>query len=255
LAGDGVRVFRDVLIPMGDGVHLAADVYAPAHMNDLLAPGRGLPVVLEYIPYRKDDLAAGGRFYEPLVAADYLVVRVDVRGTGSSSGISTDEYLVRETRDGYETVEWIADQPWCDGNVNIMGFSYGGFTALQIAATRPPHLRSIIPGYFTDDRYTDDCHYVGGLMRLYYDVFYYGTFMVAYNALPPSDALGESWPAIWETHLDHNEPYLLEWLRHQTDSAYWRRGSVREVVEDIECPVFMIAGWQDGYPNPPLRLL
>ena len=64
----------------------------------------------------------------------------------------------------------MAAQPWCDGHVNMMGISYGGFTALQVATLQPPHLTSIIPVDFTDDRYTDDCHYRGGLMRMYYDV-------------------------------------------------------------------------------------
>ena len=52
----------------------------------------------------------------------------------------------------------------------MMGISYGGFTSLQVATLQPPHLRSIIPMYFTDDRYTDDCHYRGGQLRQYYDV-------------------------------------------------------------------------------------
>lgn len=256
LITDRVRVHRNVMVPMSDGVELAADIYVPAEMESLEAVAEPLPVVLEYIPYRKDDMVAGSRFYEPLVDSRYIVARVDVRGTGSSGGVNTDEYVPQEQQDGHETVEWLAAQPWCDGHVNIMGFSYGAFTALQVAATQPPHLTTIIPGYFTDDRYTDDCHYVGGLMRQYYDVLHYGTFMIAYNALPPSpDAFGDAWPEVWREHLEHNEPYLLKWLRHQTDSAYWRNGSVRDSLDRIACPVFMIAGWQDGYPNPPLRLL
>jgi predicted acyl esterase len=241
---------------MSDGVRLAADLYVPEGYDALDDVPDPLPVVLEYMPYRKDDMVAGSRFYEPLVHGRYAVMRVDVRGSGSSGGITTDEYLPQEQQDGYETVEWLAAQPWCDGSVNVMGFSYSGFTALQIAATQPPHLTTIIPGYFTDDRYTDDCHYSGGFLRQYYDVLFYGTFMIAYNALPPStEALGDEWPEAWRQHLEHNEPYLLQWLRHQTDGPYWRLGSVRDVLDRIQCPIFMIAGWQDGYPNPPLRLL
>jgi putative CocE/NonD family hydrolase len=250
-----VRVHRNVLIPMSDGVQLAADLYAPADVSlqDDSAP---LPVVLEYIPYRKDDMVPGSRYYDRLVEHRYIVARVDVRGTGSSGGVNTDEYVAQEQADGHETVEWLAAQPWCDGHVNMMGFSYGGFTALQVAATRPPHLTSIIPGYFTDDRYTDDCHYAGGLMRMYYDVLYYGTFMIAYNALPPAaESFGDDWPGVWDEHVRRNEPYMLQWLRHQVDGPYWRQGSVRDALGDIRCPVLMLAGWQDGYPNPPLRLL
>ena len=75
------------------------------------------------------------------------------------------------------------------------------------------------------------------------------------NALPPyPEWSGEAWAAIWQQHLEHNEPYLLKWYRHQTDDDYWQHGSVRYVPERIRCPVFMIGGWRDGYTNPPLRL-
>jgi uncharacterized protein len=139
--------------------------------------------------------------------------------------------------------------------VNMMGISYGGFTSLQVATHQPPHLKTIIPMYFTDDRYTDDCHYRGGLLRKYYDVGHYGNFMIAYNALPPyPEWSGAEWSAIWEEHLARNEPYLLKWLAHPTNDAYWRHGSVGDIPEKITCPVFMIGGWRDGYTNCNLRL-
>ena len=152
-------------------------------------------------------------------------------------------------------VEWIANQDWCDGQVNMMGISYGGFTALQVAALAPPHLRSIIPVMFTDDRYLDECHYRGGLKRLYYNLSYYGGQMIAWNALPPIlDDGTPQFAEIWKQHLDQNEPYLLKWYQHQTNSDYWRSGSVGYCPENIKCPVFMIGGWRDGYMNSNLRL-
>jgi putative CocE/NonD family hydrolase len=246
---DGARLLKNVLVPVRDGTRLAADVYLPPD------PGP-VPVVLEYRPYRKDDeMPPGGRFYAYLLRHGYGVVRVDIRGTGASGGTSTDEYTRQEQEDGYDVVEWIAAQPWCDGHVNMMGTSYSAFTALQVASHAPPHLTSIVPLYFTDDRYTDDCHYRGGLLRMYYDVGHYGNMMIAWNALPPyPEWSGGDWARIWDEHLTGNEPYLLEWLRHQTDGAYWRNGSVGDVADRIRCPVFMIGGWRDGYPNPPLRL-
>ena len=122
------------------------------------------PAILEMIPYRKDDWRANGdeargRY---LAARGYALCRLDVRGTGSSPGIALDEYTARETQDGYDAVEWLAAQPWCNGNVGMWGISYGGFTSIQVAALRPPHLKAIVPMYATDDRYTDDVHYVGG---------------------------------------------------------------------------------------------
>ena len=74
------------------------------------------------------------------------------------------------------------------------------------------------------------------------------------NAMPPyPEYSGSDWAAIWEEHLDNNTPYLLQWLSHQTDGPYWRGGSIRGRYDRVRCPVFMIGGWRDGYPNPPLR--
>src|SRR5207244_11169893 len=103
---------------MRDGVSRAADLYMPD-------PHRGepLPVVMEYIPYRKDEVAPGTRFYAHLPRHDYLVARVDVRGTGASEGVNVDEYVLEEQLDGYDAVEWLAAQDWCDGHVNMMGLS------------------------------------------------------------------------------------------------------------------------------------
>lgn len=251
--GAGERVVKNVLVPMRDGVRLAADLYVPEGWSE--EGGQRFPVVLEYIPYRKDEVAPGTRFYGELPRHAYVVARVDIRGTGASEGVNVDEYVLQEQLDGYDAIEWLAQQPWCDGHVNMMGISYGGFTSLQVASHAPPHLTSVIPLDFTDDRYTDDCHYRGGLLRKYFDVGYYGNFMIAYNALPPYPEWSSGdWATIWEEHLARNEPYLLKWLHHQTDGPYWRHGSVRDIADRIRCPVFMIGGWRDGYPNPPLRL-
>jgi len=246
----GVRLVKNVLAPMRDGVFLAMDLYMP----DSAEPGR-FAVVMEYIPYRKDQVRPGDAFYDFFPLHGYVMARVDCRGTGASGGRTSDEYMALEQADAYEVVEWIAGQPWCDGHVNMIGISYGGFSALQCASLAPPHLTSIIPMDFTDDRYLDDCHYVGGLLRMYYDAGYYGCFMVAWNAAPPSkEWLDADWGAIWDAHLEGNQPYLLEWFRHQTDGPYWRNGSVGDIAERIRCPVFMIGGWRDGYCNPPFRL-
>jgi hypothetical protein len=252
---DDVKLVKNVMIPMRDGVRLAADLYMPASP----AARRGwdtFSVVMEYIPYRKDEVnPLRSDFYLYLPSHGYVVARVDIRGTGASEGINTDEYLLQEQLDGYDAIEWLAAQPWCDGHINMMGISYGGFSALQVASQAPPHLTSIIPVDFTDDRYTDDCHYRGGLRRKYYDVGFYGNMMIAFNALPSyPDWSGEDWATVWEEHLAHNEPYMLKWFRNQSDSPYWRHGSVRDIPDSIKCPVFMIGGWRDGYPNPPLRL-
>ena len=244
-----VRVRKNLRIPMRDGIRLAADLFRPD------AEG-AFPAVIEYHPYRKDDMSVprnGPHLY--FAERGYVSIRLDVRGTGASEGVNTDEYPIQEQLDGYDAIEWIAEQPWCDGNVAMFGSSYSGFTALQVAMHRPPHLKAIVPIYATDDRYTDDCHYVGGCLRMYYDIGFYATRMIAWNALPPAvEGREEDWERIWREHLEGQRPYMLAWLAHQTNDAYWRPGSVAGQYEKIACPVFLIGGWQDGYPNPPLRL-
>ena len=64
----------------------------------------------------------------------YACLRVDIRGSGDSEGVLTDEYTAQELQDGYDIIQWIAAQPWCSGNVGMIGISWGGFNGLQIAA-------------------------------------------------------------------------------------------------------------------------
>jgi len=245
-----VRIERAVMIPMRDGKHLSADLIRPD------AEGR-FPAIVMYHPYRKDDVGRGGggeHYY--FAERGFVAVRLDARGTGSSEGTNTDEYMPQEQEDGYDAVEWLAQQPWCNGSVGMYGASYSGFTSLQVALHRPPHLKAIVPVYATDDRYTDDCHYTpGGNMRMYYDVGHYGGWMVAMNALPPiPELVGDRWAELWKQRLEQNEPYLLKWMKQQVDGPYWRNGSLRPGYDRIQCPVFLIAGWRDGYPNPMLRM-
>ena len=132
----GVKCLHNLRIPMEDGVRLAADLYAP--MGAPLDASDPLPVVMEYIPYRKDDVGTPdtSHWYGYLPLHGYLMLRVDCRGTGASEGITGDEYTLREQLDGRDAIEWCAAQPWCDGHVNMIGISYGGFTSLQVASHR-----------------------------------------------------------------------------------------------------------------------
>jgi uncharacterized protein len=242
------RVVRDIRIPLRDGSWLAADYAMPE------AEGR-FPAIVEYLPYRKDDLglssASAHRYF---ASRGYVSVRIDSRGTGNSPGHSLDEYTEQEQHDAYDACEWLAAQDWCSGAVGAFGTSYGGYTACQLAANRPPHLKAIAPMYGFDDRYTDDCHYAGGQLQTY-DVGRYGTRMLATNALPPlPESVGDDWLEMWTERLEQSEPWLLKWLEHQTDGPYWRVGSVRDTVPEIECAVLLWGGWQDGYVNPILRM-
>jgi putative CocE/NonD family hydrolase len=242
-----VRTLFDVRIPVRDGLRLSANLWLPLPSDD--DPDRRFPAVLEMIPYRKDDwrLASDVTRGERLAALGYAFCRLDVRGTGSSPGIAEDEYSEAETQDGYDAVEWLAAQPWCDGNIGMWGISWGGFAAIQVAKLGPPHLRAIVPMYATDDRYLDDVHYVGGVITAS-EYSQYALAMVASNALPPRPAYrGEGWRDEWRDRLERTPVWLFEWRRQQTDGPYWRRGSLAPDWEHLTVPMLLFAGWADGY--------
>jgi hypothetical protein len=249
-----VRTLRDARIPVGDGVELSANLWLPVPTAD--EPAERFPAILEMLPYRKDDWRAASDQArgEWLAARGYALCRLDVRGTGSSPGIAVDEYTARETQDGYDAVEWLAAQPWCNGNVGMWGISYGGFTAIQVAKLRPPALKAIVPMMATDDRYTDDVHYIGGCVTAS-ELSQYAVSMVGMNALPPSaEYRGASWAEEWRDRLENTPVWLFEWLRRQHDDPYWRQGSLAPDYGAIDAAIFSIGGWMDSYVDPVLRM-
>jgi putative CocE/NonD family hydrolase len=249
-----VRTMLDVRIPVGDGLELSANLWLPIPVGD--TPDERFPAILEMIPYRKDDWRAAsdrGRG-EWLAARGYALCRLDVRGTGSSPGIALDEYTARETQDGCEAVGWLAAQPWCNGNVGMWGISYGGFTAIQVAKLRPPALKAIVPMMATDDRYTDDVHYIGGCATVS-ELSQYAVSMVGMNALPPRPRYrGPAWVDEWRDRLERTPVWLFEWLRQQHDGPYWRQGSLAPDYGAIDAAIFSIGGWMDGYVDAALRM-
>ena len=180
--------------------------------------------------------------------------RLDIRGSGDSEGIIDDEYTVQEQLDGCEAIAWIARQPWCDGNVAMFGISWGGFNALQIAARRPPALKTIITVGSTDDRYATDIHWVGGCLSK--DNFDWSSTMFAHNDLPPDpEIVGEKWREMWRERMEANTPWIIPWLKHQRRDAFWKQGSVCEDFSRIAIPVFAVSGWADNYSESVPRLL
>src|SRR5262245_20940388 len=230
---------------------LAARIWLP---DD--AEQNPVPAILEYLPYRKRD----GTYERDALTHPYLAghgyagVRVDIRGSGESGGLLFDEYAQQEQDDGVAVIAWLAAQPWCSGVVGMMGISWGGFNALQIAARRPPALKAIVSLCSTDDRYADDAHYMGGTLLtagLEWASFFFGSM-----CLPPDPLLvGDSWRAMWLQRLE-NVPFFFErWLEHQRRDHYWKHGSVCEDYEAIQCPVYAVGGWTDAYKNAIPRLL
>jgi putative CocE/NonD family hydrolase len=247
-----VREIEHCWIPLADGCRLAARLWLPEDA-EAAAP---VPALLEYIPYRKRDFtrARDEPMHRYFAGHGYAAARVDLRGSGESDGVLADEYLALEQADALEVIAWLAAQPWCNGRVGMIGKSWGGINALQIAACRPPALGAVITVCSTDDRYADDAHYMGGC--LLNENFSWGSMLFTLNALPPDPALvGARWSAMWRARLEATLPFAERWLRHPHRDAYWRHGSVCEDPARIACPVYAVAGWADGYSNAVPRLL
>ena len=246
-----VRVIEHTLIPLRDGTRLAARIWLPED-----AEQKPVPAILEYLPYRKrDGTCERDSLTHPYLAGHgYAGVRVDIRGSGDSDGVLTDEYALQEQDDALEIIAWLADQPWCSGAVGMMEISWGGFNALQVAARQPPALKAIVTICSTDDRYSDDVHYMGGAKLT--AGFGWASFFFGSMCLPPDPALvGARWREMWLERLENVPLFLETWTRHQRRDAYWRHGSVCEDFQAIQCPVYAVGGWTDGYTNAIPRLL
>jgi putative CocE/NonD family hydrolase len=247
-----VKEIENTWIPLSDGIRLGARIWLPEDAEQKPVPG-----ILEYIPYRKDDgTAERDALMQPYIAGHgYAVVRVDMRGSGDSGGILHDEYLPQEQKDALEILAWIAAQTWCTGNLGMIGISWGGFNSLQVAACRPPQLKAIITVDSTDDRYADDVHYMGGCV-LGIEMLEWSATMLLHNAKPPDPRfVGERWREMWLERLEKTPPHIEHWLSHQRRDAYWEQGSVCEDYADIECAVYAVGGWVDGYTNAVFRLM
>ncbi len=173
-----MRVEKDIYVPMRDGVRLAVDVYRPD------CEGK-FPALMAASPYGKEiqqlpipPQAQGGPLWEGcteagdmeyIVSRGYVHVVADLRGTGYSEGQHVGLLSKQEAMDGHDIVEWIARQPWCDGNVGLVGMSYYGAIQPWIAIEQPPHLKAIFPIGAWTDTYRH-CMYHGGVIC----TFFYG---------------------------------------------------------------------------------
>ncbi|MBY6113498.1 CocE/NonD family hydrolase [Mameliella alba] len=245
------EVIETVWITMPDGARLAARLWLPDGARDT-----PVPCILEYIPYRRRDRTRmRDESMHPLFAeAGYASIRVDIRGYGDSDGLAEDEYSHQEMQDGHNVVQWIAEQDWCDGNVGMFGKSWGAYNAFQVASTRPPALKAIIPVMGTDDRWREDIHFYGGCLAN--DNFWWGTIMQLYNAMPPDPQIvgADRWLDMWRDRLNGAQFWPAMWLEHQTHDEMWRRGSICENYDDVQVPVYFFGGWADLFRDTPFRI-
>jgi hypothetical protein len=222
---------KEVGIPMRDGIELAADV----HLPDADEPA---PAIVIGHPYDK-----AGTTEPALRDAGYAVVVYDCRGRCKSEG----EFRAmdqQEWRDGHDVVEWVAQQPWCDGRVAVTGLSYGGWLVWATAVEQPPHLCAAI-SLSPAGRWQQEIPYTYGCFQLYWVMW----FSVVRRRLADrtrkssdlietlpigaiGDALNVSGPT-WQDLMDH-EGLDEFWQSRRWDGEY-----------DFDLPCLHITGWFD----------
>ncbi|MEA2586017.1 MAG: uncharacterized protein QOF33_4102 [Thermomicrobiales bacterium] len=239
LRPSNVRFLNDLPVPMRDGVRLSSDVYLPAEESG------PWPVLLARTPYDNNLLMELGLFW---AQQGYVYVAQDVRGRYDSEGdfVPWDH----ETDDGYDTIEWIGQQAWCDGNVGMTGSSYVGQVQWQAAIAGHPLLKTIVPRVMGNNLW-DSPHYQGGAFGLGVNAIWgWRTMSRTMQRIDRFD-----WPAILRTlplramdeRSGKRHPAFSTWLDHHDYDDYWRATAVDEHFDRYTIPVLQVCGWYDLY--------
>ena len=263
----GIVAAKDVMVQTRDGIGLATDVYRPGRDGDW-AEG-AFPTVLCRTPYDKTDK----RYTEIadfFVPHGYAVVLQDLRDRYRSEG--TGDYFHTVTRqqgdDGYDTVEWIAAQPWSNGRVGTVGSSYAGITQVRMALERPPHLAAIWPDVVPTNSFQHQSR-EGGAMQLH---MFWALFIHAQDAQDIRDdwdAQAEVWEDLknlrqlfWATpwqkgqlslrHTPALEQSLIDYYTRGEYDEFWQRKDndfTRYYDAHADVPGTYSTGWYDGFPH------
>ncbi|MBI4552411.1 MAG: CocE/NonD family hydrolase [Candidatus Latescibacteria bacterium] len=262
-----ITVEKNVIVPMRDGTRLVADVYRPK--------ARGaFPVLIERTPYNKDvcpEIQLKSPEYYG--SRGYVTIIQDTRGRFASGG----EFYPFEddgwgpNRDGYDTIEWAAAQPWSNGKVGTIGGSYSGATQYRLAPTRPPHLTAMFVRESSSD-YNNEWVYRNGAFELGF-MLSWATGVVLNNIehLVPPDAVARERGILqkareadlesWFKHLPLN-PYPVlarlgvwynDMLDHPDDGPYWWRWNIAHQHREIDIPVYHLGGWYDIFQRGTLE--
>ncbi len=223
----GTKLEENVYVTMRDGVKIAIDIFKP------LTEGR-YPVILSMLPYIKEiqqqpphlchDIEAGATGF--FVPKGYVHVIAQIRGTGFSQG-QYDLFSTAQQQDGYDLIEWIARQPWCDGKVGMIGDSYIAMIQYLVAAQNPPHLRCITPYDGATDIYRDFC-YQGGLFNSWF-MSMWGVELIR--------------QCLWPGEVERKLPpvnFFLDMASHPVDGPYYWERSACTKLSQIKVPVMDI---------------
>jgi putative CocE/NonD family hydrolase len=244
-----VRVDSHVAVKMRDGVSLYADIYRPAREGKF-------PVIVIRTPYGVQRDGVHANCFQ-LAGHGYVVVNQDVRGRFESDGKWTP--FMDEGKDGYDTIEWAAKQPWSNGRVGSQGGSYLGNNQWLAGAEAPPHLLAMFPAVASTSIY-HNWAYFGGAYRLSFN-FGWGVVRMPHRIMQPQnwhtdkfvpdtmkyDSILRHVP-LGEGDLQSSGSavgHYRDWLKHETYDAYWKGASVEDRFDKIKVPVHTSGGWWD----------
>jgi len=250
---------RNVMVPLRDGVRLATDIYFPA-VNGERVEGE-FPVVLTRTPYDKANLAATGKYY---AERGYVAAMQDVRGRYESEG--TFYPFAHEGPDGYDVVEWLAAQPWCNGKVGTLGQSYCAAVQSALASLNPPHLSAMIVTYGPASYYHSSMRH-NGVLELRFMIYAFTMASTSKEALADPTikaALDEANANIWEwvkagpirrgcsplRLVPSYEQWCIDILTHAKYDDYWKQpgyGPRPYYDRHADVPTLYIGGWYDSY--------
>ncbi len=240
----GVDLTWGVRIPMRDGVHLNATLYAPKPQTE------PLPAIFTMTPYIADSYHE--RAYT-FAQRGYVFALVDCRGRGNSEGVF--RAMQDDAQDGYDTVEWLAAQPWCNGKVGMWGGSYAGFNQWATASRFPPHLATLAPAAAACPGV--DVPWVNGVL----DTYEVRWLILVAGRTGNSNLFGEEsfwidkWRELYLNHLPYKDldrivgcpsPTFQEWVAHPSLDDYWASmAPTQEQFARIDLPILTITGHYD----------
>ncbi len=250
---------RDVMMPLRDGVCVATDLYFPAQgARKLDGPW---PAVMVRTPYDKTNHTAGCRFY---AERGYVAVAQDVRGRYASEG----EFyaFANEGPDGYDAVEWVAAQPWCNGRVGTFGASYEAALQSALASLAPPHLGAMVVTFGPSSYYHSSMRHNGALEQRFY-IYAFSMLATSKEAMADLNvkaAAEQAAGSIWDwvkagcvreglsplRQVPSYERWCLDLLSEVTYSDYWKQpgyGPRPYYDEHADVPTLYVGGWYDSY--------
>lgn len=239
-------------IQMEDGVWLRGLMWMP-----ILSDDETVPLIIEATPYRHLDqsYAPTAELGSYFASKGYAFLGLDLRGSGASEGILLDEYTPREHQDIINVINWSVQQEWSNGSCGMIGFSWGGFNGLQVAALQPEALKAIVTVCSTDDRYNGDCHYMGGNV-LANTMLSWSAQMLSISSMPMDPIIDtKDWAYHWKQRYQFAPQLIDRWMSHPTKDEKWKYGSVCENYAAVKAATLICAGLNDGYTSSAFRMM